>query len=379
VIVPRRPPKLEFLLAQDDAILQGNLNLQRIFMKTVTLSPPASSPSGKPKIGNFESVRQSVLSQALEAICAQITGLARHVRNIRDLVTAPQSAEAEARESMEDLMKTGTTLVTTLFALASFPLVAQQPPPAGQPTRPATQQTPSGTEQVSPNSPAATPQTPAAVELSPVNGELLSKLDSKTAKTGDSVVVQTKSAVKTAEGTEIPKGSKLVGHVLAAKPSGAGENSQVALQFDHFELKGGQNLPVHSQIQSIAPAGGAASASASGAMSEPTSGGSSNPSTSGSNAGSTASGAPQTTGASSGAAAAANTAPAAGTVVARTGNIAIETTSVPGVLLANNAPGQQDPRMAQASSILLGAKQDIQLEGGTKMVLGVTAASGGTQ
>jgi hypothetical protein len=66
-------------------------------------------------------------------------------------------------------------------------------------------------------------------------------------------------------------------------------------------------------------------------------------------------------------------------VVARTGNIAIATTSIPGVLLANNAPGQQDPRMAQASSILLGAKQDIQLDGGTQMVVGVAGAGGGTQ
>ncbi len=273
-------------------------------------------------------------------------------------------------------MKTGTRLVKTLFALASFPLLAQQPPPADQPNRPATQQTPPGTESASPNSPAASPETPA-VELSPVNGELVSKLDSKTAKTGDSVVVQTKSPVKTADGTEIPKGSKLVGHVLGAKPSGAGENSQVALQFDHIELKGGQNVPVHSQIQSIAPAGDAASPSGSGAVSGPPAGGSTNPSTSGANGSSRASGAPQGTGADSGAAAG-NGAPAAGTVVARTGNIAIATTSVPGVLLANNAPGQQDPRMAQASSILLGAKQDIQLDGGTQIVLGVATAGGGT-
>ena len=268
-------------------------------------------------------------------------------------------------------MKTGTTLVTTLFALASFPLLAQQPPPYSQPSRPATQQNPPGAE------PAAGPQAPA-IEMSSVNGELVSKLDSKTAKTGDSVVVQTKTSVKTADGTEIPKGSKLVGHVLAAKPSEAGDNSQVALQFDHIELKGGQSVPVHSQIQSIAPAGGAASASASGAMSSPPAGGSSNPSSGRTNAGSTASGPPQSTGAGS-ATAAENTAPAAGTVVARTGNIAIATTSVPGVLLANNAPGQQDPRMAATSSILLGAKQDIELDGGTKMVLGVATAGAGTQ
>ena len=277
-------------------------------------------------------------------------------------------------------MKTGTTLVTTLFILASFPLLAQQPPPASQPdsqpSRPATQQNPAGAEPASQNSPAATPQAPA-IELSPVSGELVSKLDSKTAKTGDSVVVQTKSSVKTADGTEIPKGSKLVGHVLGAKPSGAGENSQVALQFDHIELKGGQSVPVHSQIQSIAPAGASASATGSSASAPPTAG-STNPSTSGANGTSRPAGAPQSTGAGSGAAAE-NGAPTAGTVVARTGNIAIATTSVPGVLLANNAPGQQDPRMAQASSILLGAKQDIQLDGGTQMVLGVATAGPGTQ
>jgi hypothetical protein len=274
-------------------------------------------------------------------------------------------------------MKTGTALATTLFALASFSLLAQQPPPASQPNTPATQQNPPSTEPASPNSSVASPEA-TAIEMSPVNGELVSKLDSKTAKTGDSVVVQIKASVKTADGTEIPKGSKLVGHVLAAKPSAGGDNSQVALQFDHFELKGGQKLPVHSQIQSIAPAGGAASTSGPGAMSSPTTGGSSNPNTSGTNGGSRASGPPQGTGADSGPATG-NGAPAAGTVVARTGSIAIATTSVPGVLLANNTPGQQDPRMAQASSILLGAKQDIQLDGGTQMVLGVSGAGGGTQ
>jgi hypothetical protein len=35
--------------------------------------------------------------------------------------------------------------------------------------------------------------------------------------------------------------------------------------------------------------------------------------------------------------------------------------------------------MTHASSILLGAKQDIQLTTGTQMVVGVAATSGGTQ
>ena len=277
-------------------------------------------------------------------------------------------------------MKTGTTLVTTIFALASYPLLAQQPPPASQPAYPATQrQNPPETAPATQSSQAAAPETPA-VEMSPVNGELVSKLDTKTAKTGDSVVVQTKASAKTADGTEIPKGSKLVGRVMAVHPSTAGDNSQVVLQFDHLELKGGQSMAVHSQIESIAPAGGAASASSGGTMSGPPAGGSSSQSTSGASGGSRAGTAPtQATGGDAGTTPTEKVAPAAGTVVARTGNIAIATTSIPGVLLANNAPGQQDPRMAQASSILLGAKQDIQLDGGTQMVVGVAGAGGGTQ
>jgi hypothetical protein len=255
-------------------------------------------------------------------------------------------------------MKAGTAFVTALFTLASFPLVAQQPPPANQET---------------PSTQVASPE--ASAVMSPVNGELVSKLDSKTAKSGDSVVVQTKMSAKTTDGTEIPKGSKLVGHVIAAHASQAGDNSQVAVEFDHLELKGGQSVPVHSQIQSITPAGGAASNSGS-AMSAPAAGGSSNPSASGAN-GSRTSDTAQSTSNNTGAG---NGGPTAGTVVARTGNIAIQTTSVPGVLLANNAPGQQDPRMAQTSSVLLGAKQDIQLDSGTQMVVGVSAgAAGGTQ
>lgn len=264
-------------------------------------------------------------------------------------------------------MKSNTALAATLFALTSLPLLAQQSYPSNQTSSPATQQNPAGAGAASQTSPAASAETSTA-EMSPVDGELISKLDSKTAKTGDNVVLRTKATAKTASGTEIPKGSKLVGRVIGVQASTAGANSQMALQFDHIELKSGQNLPVHSQIQSITPAGGTA-ASSEGAASMP-SAGSANPSANGSSAASAA---------ASTAAPAGNGAPAAGTIVAKSGNIAIQTTSVPDVLLANNAPGQTDPRMASASSILLGAKKDIQLDGGTQMVVGVTALDGGGQ
>jgi hypothetical protein len=284
-------------------------------------------------------------------------------------------------------MYSGKALMTAVFALASFPLLAQQPSSApaanpAAPQNPPTQQ--SAPVRATPSEQASAPEA-ASVPMSAVNVELVNKLDSKTAKTGDDVVVKTKSAVKTSDGTEIPKGSKLMGHVLAVTPSGSGSNSQVALAFDHVEIKGGQTLAVRSQIESIAPAGAEAAAApsapaGSAPMSAPQSSGTMNPSAPRATAGATAQATTtqQPAQADSSAAAPAPAGyPAAGTVVAKNGNIAIATTSIPGVLLANNAPGQQDPRMAKASSILLGAKRDIQLDGGTQMTVGVAAAGAG--
>jgi hypothetical protein len=310
-------------------------------------------------------------------------------------------------------MKTGTVLAATL-ALASLPLVAQQSAPEASPSSPSATQpnSPAGSQSTSPSAetgqPAstsaapnatATPSTAAATasaaDMRAVKGELISKLDTKTAKTGDDVVVQTKDAVKTADGTEIPKGSKLVGHVLAVQASGAGQNSQVVLRLDHAELQGGQSLPIESQIQAIGDSSSSESAGMSGASSasgSPSATGSSpaanNGASSGMNGASGNAGGASASASTPGSAqtpsqgtagAASGSGPAAGTVVARTGAIAIRATSIPGVLLANNEPGQRDPRMAQASSILLGAKKDVELNSGTPMVVGVTAAASGTK
>jgi hypothetical protein len=293
-----------------------------------------------------------------------------------------------------------TALAASIFAIASFPLLGQQMPaanPSDQPNNPATQQSaPPGTQTpgAQPSTPASTPETPAsssaadasattaptpaakvpAADMRPVNGKLVNKLDSSTAKTGDDVVLQTESSVKTADGTEIPKGSKLIGHVLAVKPA-AGQNSQVVLRFDRAELKDGKNLTIQSEIESVAPAMGSESASTADAMPNRDASPMGNaPSQPGSGAG--MNGATANPGYGQQGAAGTNSpgAPAAGTIVSRNGNIAIRTRAIPGVLLANNAPGQQDPRMAQASGFLLGARKDVQLDGGTKMTLNVATA-----
>ncbi len=267
-------------------------------------------------------------------------------------------------------MKTAIVCASILLTAAGIPLHAQQ----------------AGTTQA--QVPAVTAQQPSAAastaDMRPVSGELEEKLDSKTAKAGDSVVLKTQSAAKIADGTENPRGSKLVGKVVAVKPSGDGnENSQVALQFDHIELKGGQNVAIRSELESVAPSGGdvvapdtmAAVPSAPSAASP--SAGSPTPSRSPSASApsqASPSGEPSDSGQAAG--------PVPGTVVARTGSIAIRTTSIPGVLLAGNQPGQQDPRMGQSAGILLGARQNIHLNGGTRIVVNVvplSAATGGGQ
>ena len=297
-------------------------------------------------------------------------------------------------------MQTSTVLVAALFALTSFPFIGQSTPqdtaPAGsgvqQQTTPSAGRTPgSQPEQATPSTPAAAADTSATAtaptgpppELKPVSAELVGRLDTKTSKAGDSVVVQTKADVKTADGTQIPKGTKLVGRVVGAQASNAGDTSQIAVQFDHAELAGGQTLPIQSQIQSIgsSDASTAASAGSSPANSGAMRGSPGRDATTPSAAGLPASAQSQMPGgAPSGQAPAAGSAatsgPAPGTVVAKTGQIEIRTTGVPGVLLANNQPGQQDPRMAHASSVLVGAHKDVQLSGGTPMVIGV-ATSGG--
>jgi len=66
-----------------------------------------------------------------------------------------------------------------------------------------------------------------------------------------------------------------------------------------------------------------------------------------------------------------NSAPAPGTVVARQGNLAIQTTAIPGVLIGANANGKP---FSNASGVFLGARQNVRLDGGTQIVLAVADA-----
>lgn len=103
-----------------------------------------------------------------------------------------------------------------------------------------------------------------AWEMSTINGELEKKLDSKTAKPGEQVILKTTEKVQTSNGTLIPKGSRLIGHVTEvqawSKEHGA---AQMGITFDRVEMKGGHSVPIYTLIKGLTPN---ANAMAMGAM-----------------------------------------------------------------------------------------------------------------
>jgi hypothetical protein len=296
---------------------------------------------------------------------------------------------------MEDLfVKAATLIAVALATFSSFPGTAQQDTAA-----PAASITTSQSS-TQPNSNEAAMNS-AAARLKPVTGELTSKLDSKSAKQGDSVMVKTDETLTISPGTEIPKGSKLLGRITNVQPRGDGkENSQIAIQFDRAELKDGKTLPIESVIKSVAPSDSDESMNASGGMGvSPASqdmgtAQGTNPSAANMNQGAMNQGTmnqgtmnqgamttsrpgvpPSATPQQGATAESANgNAPAPGSIVSRNGNVAIRTTAIPGVLLANDIHGLP---FTNASGMLLGARRNIHLDSGTRFVLAVAMAPQG--
>ena len=278
-------------------------------------------------------------------------------------------------------------------AIASLPLLAQQPPspnpqpPSGSsPQATPPQQTnpePGASQNAVPVPSTANSPEIANPELRPITGELENKLDTKTSKTGDSVVVKTTQSAKTASGVEIPKGSRIMGHVVDVAAKGQdGENSRMTIQFDQAQIKGGQTVPIRSVIQSVSLPGAEAGPNAAGGPAAPTpSGGAAMaPAQPNGNTGSPsptpsqANPAQNSTEPGNPGPAQASGPPAPGTVVATKGNIAIRTTSIPGVLLIGSVSGRP---FSNAAGALLGARQDLRLDNGTVMVVAIVAAPPG--
>ena len=254
----------------------------------------------------------------------------------------------------------------TLGILSGLTLAAQQAGPAVNVALDTAAAVP---VQSTANAPEATD-----AQLRPVTGELVTRIDAKKARTGEPIVVKTTEKATTADGIVIPKGSKIVGHITEVQQhSKENPNSRVTLQFDKAQLKNGQTLPIKSVIESVAPAAGAAGSDVNPfGVGAP--GATASAPVAGSPGGAGPGMAPAPTTQTQGSTVAlmnngsAGNSPKPGTVVATQGNVTIKTTAIPGVLIAANADGQP---FSNASGALLGARQNVQLDGGTRMTLAI--------
>jgi hypothetical protein len=99
------------------------------------------------------------------------------------------------------------------------------------------------------------------------NAVLSGTLDAKKAKPGDPVTAKTTEPSTTSDQQQLPKGTKLLGHVTEAKAAGKGEaQSTLGFVFDRAVLKDGREVPINTTVRAIAAAEGAASSSGSDAM-----------------------------------------------------------------------------------------------------------------
>jgi len=107
----------------------------------------------------------------------------------------------------------------------------------------------------------------SAMQAANVSAELTKKIDSKDAKVGDEVMAKTTSEARLADGTKLPKGSKLVGHVTEVEArSKENHDGRVAFAFDHALLKDGREVPLNAMVRSLAAPAPMASASGSDDM-----------------------------------------------------------------------------------------------------------------
>jgi hypothetical protein len=91
-----------------------------------------------------------------------------------------------------------------------------------------------------------------AATAASVSAELTKRIDTKKAKVGDEVDVKTTSAATFADGTELPKGTKLVGKVTDVHPkSNTDKTSHVAFDLERAVTKDGHDVPVHAAVTSM--------------------------------------------------------------------------------------------------------------------------------
>jgi hypothetical protein len=101
---------------------------------------------------------------------------------------------------------------------------------------------------------AAPAPAPAAAPAPVVVMKIAANLSTKNAKAGDAISGKTVRSYKLQDGTEIPKGSKIVGKVdtVQSKKAGNGD-SMMSFRLDEIDVKGGAAIPIHGAVVAIGP------------------------------------------------------------------------------------------------------------------------------
>jgi hypothetical protein len=96
---------------------------------------------------------------------------------------------------------------------------------------------------------------PAAQASSPEIHAILEKVvHPKKVKSGDEVVARMTESTKLKDGTELPKGTKIIGKVTEVKIKADKEGpSKLGLLFDKAQLKDGKEIPLTMALVSVAP------------------------------------------------------------------------------------------------------------------------------
>jgi len=99
-------------------------------------------------------------------------------------------------------------------------------------------------------------QAAAAAPVAPVLvAKIAANLSTKNAKVGDSIAAKTLKGYKLPDGTDVPKGSKIVGKLAAVESKKAGNGTaMLTFRLDTIEVKGGATVPIKGLVIAIGPA-----------------------------------------------------------------------------------------------------------------------------
>lgn len=92
----------------------------------------------------------------------------------------------------------------------------------------------------------------SSAQASDVSAKLTKSINSKNARVGDAVEAKTTHSAMLADGTKLPKGTRLLGHVTQVqRESHAQKTSELAFSFDRAVLHNGREVPIHAVLRSL--------------------------------------------------------------------------------------------------------------------------------